>query len=270
MITNSISQAQIKVEGHNFDIRKRVLEYDDVVNRQRAIIYSERRDILDATDLRDRYLKMLEELIVNAMDEFTSDEASASQWDLEGLYKKLFTIFPVPEEITPEKLETYSDLEALESLIVEAAYAAYEEKTEELAEWMPIAERRVLLRAIDIHWQRHLTDLDILREGIGLMSIAQRDPLVEYKREAFNMFNEMRGQLRLQTVQDIFRAQINVAQNQPRRQMQAIRPGATESAKPEPARAQNKLGRNDLCWCGSGKKYKHCHYKQDRVAGKVS
>ncbi|MCU0499041.1 MAG: preprotein translocase subunit SecA [Anaerolineae bacterium] len=270
LITNSISQAQIKVEGHNFDIRKRVLEYDDVVNRQREIIYSERREILDAIDLRERYLKMIEELIVDAMDEFASEEVSPSQWDLEGLYKKLFTIFPVPAEITPEKLQSYTDLEALEALIVDSAYSAYDHKLQELGDRMAFAERWVLLRAIDMHWQRHLTDLDILREGIGLMAIAQRDPLVEYKREAFNMFNEMRGQLRLQMVQDIFRAQINAAQPQPRRQIQAIRPGATEPAKPEPARTQNKLGRNDLCWCGSGKKYKHCHYKQDRVAGKVS
>jgi preprotein translocase subunit SecA len=266
MISNSIGQAQVRVEGHNFDIRKRVLEYDDVVNRQREIIYNDRRDIIDDTNLGERYTRMLEELITQAVDEYCGEEEKVDVWDVEGLYQHLYTLFPVPETLTPETMEGFESLDDLENAIVEAAHQAYQNKLVEFGELSRMAEQRVLLRAIDIHWQRHLTELDVLREGIGLVSIAQRDPLVEYKREAFSMFNEMRGEIRKQAVQDIFRAQINVVQRQPvRRPMQAIRPGATETAKPEPTRAANKIGRNDLCWCGSGKKYKHCHYKTDRV-----
>jgi preprotein translocase subunit SecA len=132
---------------------------------------------------------------------------------------------------------------------------------------MPVAERQMLLRAIDTHWQRHLTDLDVLREGIGLMAVAQRDPLVEYKREAFAMFDGMQGQIITTAVQNIFRVQVGRVEQQPmRRQMIAHRPGATEPAKPEPVRSAKKIGRNDLCHCGSGKKYKDCHYQIDKKA----
>ncbi|GAB4520243.1 MAG: preprotein translocase subunit SecA [Anaerolineae bacterium] len=264
MITGSISQAQIRVEGHNFDIRKRVLEYDDVVNRQREIIYGQRREILDGGSLRDRYLEILENAIVDTVDEFAPEGSQPTETDLEALYRQLFTVFPVPEDITIESMQEM-ELDALEETLLEAARSAYDQKMAEFGEMAELAERRVMLRALDMHWQRHLTDLDVLREGIGLMAVAQRDPLVEYKREAFQMFNIMKGNIDKQAVQDIFRAQINVVQRPAaRRQIQAVRPGAAES-KPEPVRAQNKIGRNDPCWCGSGKKYKQCHYKTDRA-----
>ncbi|PJF22526.1 MAG: preprotein translocase subunit SecA, partial [Phototrophicales bacterium] len=192
--------------------------------------------------------------------------------DIEALYRQLFTIFPVPEQIT---IDTMSQMtpDQLEEVLIEAAHQAYYKKVEELGdEMMARAERFVLLRALDMHWQRHLTDLDVLREGIGLMAIAQRDPLVEYKREAFVMFGQMREQIDRQAVQDIFRVQISRVQQPVRRQMRAYRPnadGSAETSKPEPARNARKIGRNDPCWCGSGKKYKHCHYKKDRVSAPV-
>ncbi len=266
LISNSISQAQIRVEGHNFDIRKRVLEYDDVVNRQREIIYGERTRMLEESDLREQYYDMLQELLTREIKEYISEDDAPEDWDVEGLYQRLYTIFPVPEDITPDTLANADGYGELQDLIIDAANAAYENKISEFGELAKMAEERVMLRAIDNHWQRHLTDLDVLREGIGLVSIAQRDPLVEYKREAFVMFNEMRTEIRRQAVQDIFRTQINVVQRQPApRRMQATRPGAVQDTKPEPARANNKLGRNDPCWCGSGKKYKQCHYKADRA-----
>jgi preprotein translocase subunit SecA len=267
MISRAIAQAQVRVEGHNFDIRKRVLEYDDVVNRQRELIYGQRRDILRRASQRESYMKLLDETLIAIVDEFAQDEHNPDSWDIEGLYQRLYTIFPIPEEITVETLEHITTLEVLENTLLEAAHAAYERKIEELGEeLMRVAEQRVMLRAIDLHWQRHLTDLDVLREGIGLMAVAQRDPLVEYKREAFSMFKEMETSIRTQTLQDIFRVQVNKVQRAPvRRQMQAVRPGAdAAAAKPEPARAIQKIGRNDPCWCGSGKKYKNCHYKTDR------
>ncbi len=264
LISNSISQAQIRVEGHNFDIRKRVLEYDDVVNRQREIIYGERSRMM-ADDLREQYYDMLQELLTREISEYTSADDSPDDWDVEGLYQRLYTIYPVPEEITPDTLHTVASYDEMRDLIIDAANTAYENKIAELNEYAQLAEQRTMLRAIDTHWQRHLTDLDVLREGIGLVSIAQRDPLVEYKREAFMMFNDMRAEIRRQAVQDIFRTHVNIVQRQPvQRQMQAVRPGAVQDSKPEPVRATNKLGRNDPCWCGSGKKYKQCHYKTDR------
>ncbi|MBL8156662.1 MAG: SEC-C domain-containing protein, partial [Anaerolineae bacterium] len=127
-------------------------------------------------------------------------------------------------------------------------------------------------RSIDQHWQRHLTDLDVLREGIGLMSIAQRDPLVEYKRQGFNMWQGMTEEIRKQAAYQLLTAQV-ARQQQPLRrpvQMQAARANGAAETKAEPVRALNKLGRNDPCWCGSGKKYKFCHYKTDRATGKAS
>jgi preprotein translocase subunit SecA len=270
MISKSIAQAQVRVEGHNFDIRKRVLEYDDVVNRQREVIYGQRREILANENLRERYLKILEDAIVEVIDEYAPDENDPSGWDYEAMYQQLYTIFPVPEDITPDSMAGIS-LEDLEEMLIGAAQEAYEEKARSLGEeLMTLAERRVLLRAIDMHWQRHLTDLDVLREGIGLMAIAQRDPLVEYKREAFAMFSDMKDRIDKQAIQDIFRAQVSVIQRTPaRRQMREFRPdvngGGGQDGKLEPVRVLNKVGRNDPCPCGSGKKYKNCHYKLDRV-----
>ena len=270
LISRAITQAQIRVEGHNFDIRERVLKYDDVVNRQREIIYKQRRDILEAENLREKYLDLLEDTISAVIDEFAPEPDNPSSWDIEALYRQLFTVFPVPEEITIDTLEQMQ-LNEMEETLIEAAHKAYDEKVEELGELIGLAERQMLLRALDMHWQRHLTDLDMLREGIGLMAIAQRDPLVEYQREAFNMFRQMQGRIDGQALQYIFRVQAPQMQKQPvQRQMRAIRPnvGGTSSqpSKPEPARADKKPGRNDPCWCGSGKKYKHCHYKLDKQA----
>lgn len=269
LISKAITQAQVRVEGHNFDIRKRVLEYDDVVNRQREVIYGQRREVLESDDLTEQYLTLLEEQISAIVDEFLGDDGSG---DIEAMFRQLFTVFPVPETITVEILDEL-EVDAILDRLIEAAHEAYRQKAEELGDLMHVAERQMMLRAIDGLWQRHLTDLDVLREGIGLMAIAQRDPLVEYKRQAFAMFNDMRQQIDRQAIQFIFRAQVPQVQRAPvRRQMRALRPGvdgSTQDKKPEPARTMRKIGRNDPCWCGSGKKYKHCHYKLDRQGEKA-
>jgi preprotein translocase subunit SecA len=271
IISRSIAQAQVRVEGHNFDIRKRVLEYDDVVNKQREVIYKQRQEVLSGNGLREQYLKIIEEAVVDTLDELIPEDEDPDTWDLDTLYRQLFTVFPVPPSITPETMAG-KDVEQLEEMLIAAVHEAYERKAAELGpEIMPRAERLVMLSAIDQYWRRHLTDLDVLREGIGLMAIAQRDPLVEYKRTAFEMWQGLQGEIRRQAGRDIFRVQVNVAQPQPRR-VQAFRPQMTASAggatvsKPEPVRktAKDRLGRNDPCWCGSGKKYKNCHLRQDR------
>ncbi len=272
MVSKSISQAQVRVEGHNFDIRKRVLEYDDVVNKQREVIYAQRRQVIESTDLREDYLKIVEGEITKAIEEFAPEDSDAEEWDYETLYRKLFTIFPVPVEVTPDTMQEYEDLDDLEDMLIEVAQEAYERKAAELGdELMLRAERLVMLNSMDMHWRRHLTDLDILREGIGLMAIAQRDPLVEYKREAFDMWETLQDEIRANAARGIFRVQVNMPQpilRQRVQNIQAIRPGMVANAKPEPVRktAKASIGRNDPCWCGSGKKYKNCHLRQDRAS----
>ena len=202
------------------------------------------------------------------VDEFLPEQYEPDTWDLEGLHRQLFTLFPVPTDVTPETLQGKS-LDEVEEIVLAAGHAAYDKKAADLGpDLMKRAERLVKLNAIDFHWRRHLTDLDVLREGIGLMAIAQRDPLVEYKREAFGMWQDLQEEISTQAIRNIFRVQANVAQPVIRRptNIQAVRPGAVATSKPEPVRKTTKdsIGRNDLCWCGSGKKYKHCHMRADK------
>ena len=272
LITKSLEQAQVRVEGHNFDIRKRVLDYDDVVNKQRAVIYAKRRELLAADRLRESYLELLTDAIEGTYENFVDEDATVDEIDHDALYRQLFTVFPVPQEILPDSLARTPPEELL-TMLVAAGRRVYEAKANSLEEQEPglmaKAERIVMLRAIDQHWQQHLTDLDILREGIGLMAIAQRDPLVEYQREAFSMFRDMQGAANQQALRDIFLVHVNVALPK-LRQMRALRPvlsNGAEAARPEPVRVQRKIGRNDPCWCGSGKKYKQCHMRQDRAEG---
>jgi preprotein translocase subunit SecA len=268
MISKSIAQAQVRVEGHNFDIRKKVLEYDDVVNKQREVIYKQRRELLEVENLRDQYLQIMEEAVLAILEEFVGDESDPETWDVDAMYRQLFTVFPVPAHITPDTIADMN-LDDLEKTLIDAVHEAYNQKASELGpDLMPRAERMVMLSTVDQYWRRHLTDLDILREGIGLMSIAQRDPLVEYKRQGFAMWQEMQNELRAQAARDIFRVQVNMPQPV-RRNLQAVRASVGSSvatSKPEPVRKteKDKLGRNDPCWCGSGKKYKNCHYQQDK------
>ncbi len=277
IVTRSLTQAQVRVEGHNFDIRKRVLEYDDVVNKQREALYAKRAQILTRSDLRDDFLQILETEIGQMVDEYAPADLDPSEWDVDLLHRQLFTLFPVPEDITPDTLADIEDADDLEALLLDSAQEAYDRKATELgADIMPRAERLVMLNAMDTHWRRNLTDLDMLREGIGLMAIAQRDPLVEYKRQAFEMWQGLQTEIDAQAVRGIFRVQLNQQMAAPRvRNIQAVRPGMVATAgtsngaaanKPEPVRksARESLGRNDPCWCGSGKKYKQCHLKQDR------
>ncbi|MBI1276537.1 MAG: preprotein translocase subunit SecA [Anaerolineaceae bacterium] len=280
MISNSIGQAQVRVEGYNFDMRKRVLEYDDVVNKQREVIYAQRRDVLRKETMREDYTKILDNAIISLVDEYTPEDVSPDEWDLEGLYRRVLAIFPVPEHVNPETMAG-KDVEEIEEMLLNAINEVYDRKISELGtEMMPKVEKWAMLRAVDQHWQRHLTDLDVLREGIGLMSVAQRDPLVEYKRESYSMWQGMMDEIRTQAAYQLLTAQIAprpmLRRAQPM-QLNLSRPasmttnagasGASDS-RPEPVRAQIKLGRNEPCWCGSGKKYKNCHLKEDQAKSK--
>jgi len=284
LISRMIQQAQVRVEGYHFDTRKRVKEYDDVVNRQRDLIYTRRREVLTTSEsLREDYLEMLGEALEEVLNDYF---AQNSVMDEDQLYRRLLTIFPVPEDITEDTfIDIGEDRDALKTLLHEAGSRAYDHKTQALGPIMPLAERRMLLSSLDSQWQRHLTDLDVLREGIGLVSIAQRDPLVEYKRESFNMFDEMEARIRTQAINNIFRVQIAQAQAAPlRRNLQlgraapAALPTSAEATqasaggrapeKIQPARAIKRPGPNEQCYCGSGKKYKVCHMREDQKIGR--
>jgi preprotein translocase subunit SecA len=271
LVSKSIAQAQVRVEGYHFDMRKRILEYDDVVNKQREIIYAQRRELLERTDLRTDYLSIIKDQIDEALDEHCPDSIAPEHWDIDALYRALLAIYPVPAGITPQTLAGKS-LDEIETLILDGAEEAYDKKKAELGDEMMLrAERLVMLNALDSHWRRHLTDLDIVREGIGLQAIAQKDPLVQYKIEAFDMFDAMQESVGNQAARDIFRVQVSQPVLQPVRRalpqgVQAMRAGAAVAAKPQPSRNTNKgIGRNDPCWCGSGKKYKNCHMRQDQL-----
>jgi preprotein translocase subunit SecA len=276
MVSKSIEQAQIRVEGHNFDIRKRVLEYDDVVNRQREIIYGQRLEWLDkeVDKLFADYLNIIHDTIDATLAMHVMPDAPVADWDLELLYKDLLMVFPVPQAITPETMQDMTHSELTQALHngAEVALNAKSEQLEASREGlMAYALRLTILRSIDTHWQRHLTALDMLREGIGLMSIAQRDPVVEYKREAFMMFENMQDEIQALASRQIFLVQPASAAQPVRRQMRAVRPNVTESAGNDDSVSQTvrktrDIGRNDPCYCGSGKKYKNCHYKIDKKA----
>ena len=275
MISKSIEQAQIRVEGHNFDIRKRVLDFDDVVNRQRGIIYGQRKDWLNksADELHSDYFNLIEERIGIVLDELLDPE---SNLDNDAIYQQLVaTGLPVPPDITADSIDTMDD-DDLQNRLTEFARERLDAKRTELEAvqegLMERAERQTILRSIDQYWQRHLTDLDILRESIGLMASGGRDPLVEYQREAFRMFQIVQDNIDALASRQIFLIQAAVAQRQPiRRKMQAIRPTTNGNSAPVQQTVQKvkRPGRNDPCHCGSGKKYKHCHMREDRKAARA-
>ncbi|MBN1679461.1 MAG: preprotein translocase subunit SecA [Anaerolineae bacterium] len=272
MISKSIQQAQVRVEGYNFDIRKRVLEYDDVVNKQRGTIYQQRRQVLNARpgELREQIQHMITEQIQELCEQYLAGDPI--DWQIDDLHRSVRTMYPVPGDITLDSLAALDDRETIELTLVKGALRAYDTRLERFgAEWMTGAEKHVMLNVVDQFWQRHLTDLDILREGIGLVGYGGRDPLVEYKRESFAMWIGLQKEIRAKVVSDIFRVipreqqalptQVRLSNVQAGRGAMPIAGG--EKKAPEPVRnigMFDNVGRNDPCPCGSGKKFKHCHY----------
>ncbi len=280
MISKSIEQAQVRVEGHNFDIRKRVVEYDDVVNRQREIIYGQRLDWLskDAEQLHRDYLAMIQDQITAAVEDIFAADSQGELLDAGAMYQQMAsTGLPLPEDVTAENIDDFEQ-EELSEIISAHAAELFEAKRAQLEEaregLMEIAERQTVIRALDHFWQRHLTDLDILREGIGLQAIAQKDPLVEYQRQGFQMFRIVEDTYRQFASRTIFQVQPAVVQTpQQRRQMREYRPELSMGGSDRPVqqtvrRNNQRPGRNKPCWCGSGKKYKHCHMREDQLSGK--
>ena len=260
MLSSAIENAQKRVEGRNFQIRKHVLQYDDVMNQQRELIYAQRQTVLDGGNVKESILNMLRDLIAEATDRFTGSTDNPEEWNFAGLMDYLETIFLPKGAVTfsREDIEYITKDEVKEKLY-EAGLALYQAKEEEFSpDNMRELERVILLKAVDSKWMDHIDDMDQLRNGINLRAYAQRDPVIEYKFEGFNMFEEMVAAIREDTVKYIFHARLEAP---PERKMAAEPIEASLAGQEEKKPAQNKrdkVGRNDLCPCGSGKKYKKC------------
>lgn len=259
MLSSAIEKAQKKIENNNFGIRKNLLEYDQVMNEQREIIYGERHRVLNGESMRDTIYSMITEYVENTVDCFAAPDAEGEDWDLTGLDVTLHDVVPqLPLPSIKEAQEMQQN--ELKHLLKERAVKAYEEKEAEFpeAEHLREIERVVLLKVIDGRWMAHIDDMDQLRQGIGLQAYGQRDPLVEYKMMGYNMFGEMTNSIAENTIRTLFH--IRVEQKVEREQVaQATGTNKEESGPKEPKkRDEKKVYPNDPCTCGSGKKYKQC------------
>lgn len=261
-IARAIENAQRKVEARNFEIRKQVLEYDDVLNRQRETIYSLRRKLLMGEDIHSQVLEMLK-AVINRLVQAHTDARVPEEWDLAGILAGAEQILIPAGLLTVEDLETEAggDPERLKGLLYEKALASYREKEDQVGtETLRGFERYVLLRTIDSLWMEHLQNMDDLREGIGLRAYAQQDPLVMYKIESYQMFQGMMEAIQEEVVRFLFKMQITEEAPQQRRRVQNLVTNRGEDGQVKVAQRKvgQKVGRNDPCPCGSGKKYKKC------------
>jgi len=263
ILSGAIENAQKKVESRNFEVRKHVLEYDDVMNTQRNVIYGQRKQVLDGDDLRNSIKKMIETSITNGIDRVLGEDDFLSDKTQILTLKSMFE-----PSMCKEGTLTFTDSElndlnkaVLKEKLLDAAMEQYAAKEEELTpNIMREAERVVLLRNVDRQWMDHIDAMHELRQGIGLRAFAQHDPVVEYKREGFDMFEEMIASIREDTVRQLYTVRLRNKEEEPQRE-QVLKP-TTESAGDQTIKKQpvikKKIGRNDPCPCGSGKKYKHC------------
>ena len=268
MVTRAIENAQKKVEGHNFDIRKQLLEYDDVMNKQREVIYQHRRAILEGDDLSGETQEMVAEVVDSLVDVYSPEDQYPEEWDLTGLTEAAQAQFGVDvsrqEDGAPGGLKELGR-EALRGEIQDRAQHAYRRKEKELGtDLFRYLEKMVLLQVIDHHWKDHLLAMDQLRDGIGLRGYGQKDPLIEYKREGFDMFAAMMGRIKGDTLDRLFHVQAVRGETAPAPQphqpvRMTLNRGEEPVAQQTVHRDHEKVGRNDPCPCGSGKKYKKCH-----------
>ncbi|HZC19383.1 MAG TPA: SEC-C metal-binding domain-containing protein, partial [Rubrobacteraceae bacterium] len=285
MVSGSVRRAQEQVESQNFQIRKRTLEYDDVLNKQREVIYAIRRDILMGGEV-DTFA-YVDEVLSGVVAQHVSEAIYPENWDMEALSAEVNRFYPSKIDFGSLDVEDLSSEEVLEMVLedarerLEERKAEWEERTAEIEKRGLIrtdgidsfeeAERRTLLSIVDSRWRKHLYDMENLREGIGWRGLSQRDPLVEYKREGFDMFQEMEQGLKEDYVTYIYRIENVLLREEPEVQ-QLSYSGGTEEPNPSPKsprKVEHKIGRNDLCPCGSGLKYKKCHgYTDVGAAGR--
>lgn len=278
MITKSIERAQKKVEGHNFSIRKHLLEYDDVMNKQREVIYNRRNTALTGGDLKDEIKIMTDEFVEDKLDENTEAGDYSENWDWEGIQRDFLRTMVMSVSI-PENEKNALNKEDLEKRLKTAAHELYVKKEEVLgSDLLRQLERYAVLKVIDEKWRDHLYDLDQVKEGVNLRAYGQKDPLIEYKKESFTLFQDMLSNINEDVLSFIFKARLDpverpqekasqrmvlshestvgIGYRQPPEMQEAARRG-----KRQPVKVEKKVGRNDPCPCGSGKKYKKCHGK---------
>lgn len=256
MISRSIETAQKRVEARNFEIRKNVLEYDNIMNKQREIIYAQRRQVLMGENMSESIINMVEVVAANIVDEVAGGEKYPEQWDMELLQQRMQEAFFLPEPVNTEELLPM-EYDEVVSHLQEKARNRYAQRLEELgAETFHELERVILLKNVDTKWMEHLDAMDQLRQGINLRAYGQRNPLDEYRNEAFDMFSQMIAEIQYETVRLIFRVTI-VEKPKERTDILNATHG-NEAAVKKPRMNKEKVGRNDPCPCGSGKKYKHC------------
>jgi len=266
ILSNSIETAQKRVEGRNFDIRKRVLQYDDVMNKQREIIYGERRKVLDGENLKNNIISMIKSVIDKQIELATANSEIPDTWNLQQLKQAFLGMFLNEDDLnykTREELENLT-IESLRTELYDKAMAAYEEKEKAFgSELMREFERVILLQCIDKNWMEHIDAMDDLKGGVGLRAYGQRDPIVEFKFESYDMFEMMTEAIKEDTVRLIFTARIKSPTELKRAKVARETSEGFEGEKPKKTvgpvtRSTPKVGRNDPCPCGSGKKYKKC------------
>ena len=259
MLTSAIEKAQEKIEYNNYGIRKNLLEYDQVNNDQREIIYSERRKVLNGDSMRDAIFKMIQDQVEKAVDTCISNEIPREEWDLNELNELLLPIIPL-EPITEESISDVKNMKELKQHLKEKAVLLYEAKETEFPEIEQFREleRVVLLKVIDRKWMDHIDDMDQLRQGIGLQAYGQRDPLVEYKMAGFDMFDDMISSIQEDTIRLLYHVQVE--QKVEREQVAKVTgTNKDDTAQNTPKKREHaKVYPNDPCPCGSGKKYKQC------------
>jgi preprotein translocase subunit SecA len=289
-VTRAIENAQRKVEGHNFDIRKQLLEYDDVANDQRKVIYAQRNEMMASDDLSEVVRSIREDVVNDIVSEYIPHGSLDEQWDLQGLQEAMNNEFGLDMPVK-QWLDEDDELneDGLRNRILDTLIADYENKEQMVgADGMRQYEKYILLQVLDKLWKEHLAAMDYLRQSIGLRGYAQKNPKQEYKRESFAMFTELLDRIKHEAVTLLSKVQIRAREEvedleqqghqQPdnisyqHQQAEGIHEtaqaeGGETAAAPEPqqpyVRGERKLGRNEPCWCGSGKKYKHCHGKLD-------
>lgn len=264
LISKAIENAQAKVEGHNFDIRKQIIEYDDVMNQQREVIYRQRREALNGKSLKSSIVDMICEKAEHIAGIFADEKALPEEWDMDGLNEAVFKQFNFRlGRIDDDTLDGLTG-EGLAQLISDAAIKVYDEKEAEIeAENIRNLERVVMLQTVDNLWKDHLLSMDHLKEGIGLRGYAQQNPLIIYKKEGFEMFQDMISRIKEETVGILFRVQIaepeKIGNLRRSAEQNLVFSSGDDTERKKPVRrTQKKIGRNDPCPCGSGKKYKKC------------
>ena len=261
LVTKSIESAQKKVESRNFDMRKHVLEYDDVMNQQREVIYAQRKKILVENNLRENIMDMVTRVVDRTMVMYAPPEVYSEEWDLPALIAYAEEFYAPPNTLTVEHLQTLSR-EELNEYLQKLAVDYYEQREESITPGiMRELENLVMLKVVDSHWMQHLDAMDMLREGVGLRAYGQRDPLVEYKLEAYDMFQAMIDAIQDDVVRYMYRVNV-VTQPKVEDRLQNATvnnpSGDSEADAKKPVVKGEEIGRNDTCPCGSGKKYKNC------------